>query len=83
MDTYRNMNASNGRNCNSSMNQGCRQRDMRSCGRPNNRVLQDGQGRSMEVECVCVASKRECGRSDQMEKLGDQFPLVMSYVPWQ
>ena len=40
--------------------------------------------RNVEVECVCqVTSTADCHRHDEMEHLGCEFPLVMSYVPWQ
>lgn len=41
-------------------------------------------GRNVEVECVCkVKKKEECGKQDDMEALGCEFPVVMAYVPWQ
>lgn len=51
---------------------------------PNNqrRMMHDNAGRNVEVECVCKVSKN-CHQNDPMEKLGDEFPLVMAYVPWQ
>ena len=82
METYRNMNASNGRNCNNPVNQGYRRRDMMNYGRQN-QVLNDNNGRSMEMNCVCTVSERDCHKIDKMEGLGRQFPLVMAYVPWQ
>jgi len=40
--------------------------------------------RSVEVECVCkVSADKNCHRHDEMEHLGCEFPVVMSYVPWQ
>ena len=74
-----------------SMNQNCNQcsgsrNGVNNGGRqmPNNqrRIINDNAGRSMEVECVCKVSKN-CHKNDPMEKLGDEFPLVMAYVPWQ
>lgn len=83
MEPYCNMNSSNGRYCHNPMNQGCR-----TCDKPHpdnvKRMLHDGKGRNMEVECVCqVTSKVNCHKNDPMEKLGNQFPVVMAYVPWQ
>ncbi len=82
MESYRNMNSFNGRNCYNQMNSGYRQPDMQTAGRQS-RTMYDDNGRSMEVECVCSVSKKNCHVEDAMEKLGNQFPLVMSYVPWQ
>ncbi len=40
--------------------------------------------REVEVECVCrVSHEKNCHRHDEMEQLGCEFPVVMSYVPWQ
>ena len=40
--------------------------------------------RNMTVECVCqVTPTKDCKRTDKMERLGNQFPPVMAYVPWQ
>ncbi len=40
--------------------------------------------KNVEVECVCqVTPVTDCHRHDEMEKLGCEFPVVMSYVPWQ
>lgn len=40
--------------------------------------------RNVEVECVCqVKCEKDCHRHDEMEHLGCEFPVVMSYVPWQ
>lgn len=47
------------------------------------RRMYDGNGRSMEVECVCKVSKKDCHTEDAMAKLGECFPVVMAYVPWQ
>ena len=42
------------------------------------------RNRNVEVECVCqVTSASNCHRHDEMEQLGCEFPVVMSYVPWQ
>lgn len=46
------------------------------------RMMNGNAGRNVEVECVCKVSKN-CHMNDPMEKLGDEFPLVMAYVPWQ
>ena len=92
MESYCNMNASNGRGYRSQMNQGCRQND-RQCNRRQSygnqsseygrRMMQDNR-RRMEVECVCrMNPKRDCHKDDPMEQLGNQFPVVMAYVPWQ
>lgn len=51
-----------------------------SCGR----TIRDTHGRSMEVDCVCRVKERPgCHTADPMTRLGDAFPPVMSYVPWQ
>ncbi len=42
------------------------------------------RNRNVEVECVCqVTTTANCHRHDEMEHLGCEFPVVMSYVPWQ
>lgn len=82
METYRNMNSSEGRCCNQ-RNREYRQRMIQSP-EPQRRRIQDDRGRRMEVECVCRArEKNDCHREDQMEKLGNRFPIAMAYVPWQ
>lgn len=54
------------------MTQRCEREENNSC------------NRSVEVECVCkVKKKEECGKQDDMEALGFEFPVVMAYVPWQ
>lgn len=95
MEPYCNMNSSNGRNYRNAMNQGGKAcsnprggADNRAGARPcpdrQNQMMQDRSGRSMEVECVCQSKmKRNCHQNDPMERLGEQFPLVMAYVPWQ
>lgn len=87
---YRNQMNQNHRN---SMNQNCNQCSGSRNGVNNNnggrqmlnnqrRMMNDNAGRNIEVECVCKVSKN-CHQNDPMEKLGDEFPLVMAYVPWQ
>lgn len=47
-------------------------------------TIQENPNRSVEMDCVCkVTTKRDCYRNDPMDRLGDQFPPVMAYVPWQ
>lgn len=83
MESYYNMNSSNGRYCRDSMKQGCRTGDRQGPDKTK-RMIQDRGGRSMEVECVCqVTSKANCHKKDPMEKLGNEFPIIMAYVPWQ
>ena len=84
METYRNMNVAGQRGCRNQMNsnQGYRQREMQNAGRQN-RGMYGGDSRGMEVECVCKVSKKDCHKEDPMERLGDYFPVVMAYVPWQ
>lgn len=48
----------------------------------NSRMMRDGVGRTMEVECVCKTNS-SCYREDAMAGLGSQFPVGMAYVPWQ
>lgn len=50
-----------------------------NCG---NRMVQDSRGQSMEIECVCQNMKG-CHMQDPMDRLGDAFPPVMAFVPWQ
>lgn len=94
MEPYCNMNSSNGRNCRNGMNPGNRAGAMTQQGPRNGRqfqnnnmqrrMMQDNAGRSMEVECICKASpKKNCHQNDPMTQLGNQFPPVMAYVPWQ
>lgn len=108
MESYCNMNSSNGRNYQNPMNQsyrnsmkqGCNQCSVSrspqnpgnysgrqragSCSDGQKRMMHDSNGRSMEVKCVCKATpKKNCSNDDPMEKLGNQFPTVMAYVPWQ
>ncbi|MGN0154311.1 MAG: spore coat associated protein CotJA [Lachnospiraceae bacterium] len=88
MESYRNMNSSNGRYRQGPSNQNCRPCERQAYGQqPSNcgrRMMQDNYGRTMEVECVCkVNPKNGCHKNDPMEKLGPQFPVVMAYVPWQ
>ncbi len=53
----------------------------RNCGR---RTIQDTNQRRMDVECVCkVTSHKNCYKDDPMTQLGNEFPPVMAYVPWQ
>lgn len=78
MESYCNMNSPNERNYRRSPNQ-----NYRNCG-SQKRMMHDGMGRSMEVTCVCKATpKKSCHKEDPMEKLGNCFPPVMAYVPWQ
>ena len=75
MSAYRNMNGQNGRgSCNCNQNYGYNEQ---------RRTLYDDTGRSMEIECVCSAKEKKCDKKDAMKKLGDAFPVVMAYVPWQ
>jgi hypothetical protein len=95
LEPYCNMNTSNGRYFQNSMNQGCRtcgdsrnrvnsNNSERPCADRQRRMMRDNAGRGMEVECVCKAvPKKNCHQDDPMEKLGDRFPVVMAYVPWQ
>lgn len=84
MESYCNMNSSNGRCYRNTMNQNCRQREMQYGMNEQRRRGQESRGRSVEVDCVCkVSSSKDCHKNDPMEKLGNQFPLVMAYVPWQ
>lgn len=78
------------------MNQNSRNQNCNRCSGQNDRVnnysgrnmadnqrrRMQGGGRNVEVECVCKMTPN-CHQNDPMEKLGDQFPLVMAYVPWQ
>lgn len=83
MESYCNMNSSNGRYQRNPMNQNCRSYDRQSSDR-SRRMMQDNRGRSMEIECVCKAApKSNCHQDDPMDKLGNRFPPVMAYVPWQ
>lgn len=61
------------------MEQHRREERMKQHGREN-----ENCDRGIEVECVCqVMSEKDCHRHDEMENLGCEFPVVMSYVPWQ
>lgn len=47
-------------------------------------MMHNDRNRTVEVECSCKENeKKDCHRHDEMEKLGCNFPVVMSYVPWQ
>ncbi|MCM1498835.1 MAG: spore coat associated protein CotJA [Clostridium sp.] len=96
MEPYGNMNTSNGRNCRNSRNQNGRNftnQNCNQCSAPPNRGRQPGMdcrgrqennSRGVEMECVCrVTEKQNCFQNDPMDRLGDQFPPVMAYVPWQ
>lgn len=108
MESYCNMNSSNGRNYQNTMNQnyrntmkqGCNQCSVSrppqnmgncsgrqragSCSDGQRRMMNDNTGRTMEVKCVCQAApKKNCNNNDPMQKLGNSFPTVMAYVPWQ
>ena len=50
-----------------------------NCG---NRMIKDSVGRSMMVGCE-GQTMSGCHMNDPMERLGEAFPPVMSYVPWQ
>lgn len=85
MESNCNMNSSNGRCYRNSMNQGCRQREMQRMNEQRMRMAND-RGRNVRVECECackVSASKNCHKEDPMETLGNQFPLVMAYVPWQ
>ena len=48
------------------------------------RTIQDSNHRHMEVECVCrMTPGKNCHKEDSMMQLGNAFPPVMAYVPWQ
>ena len=48
------------------------------------RTIQDSNHRHMEVECVCrMTPRKNCHKEDPMMQLGNAFPPVMAYVPWQ
>ncbi len=83
MESYCNMNSSNGRCHRNPMNQGCRPQDRQNPNRPP-QMMQNNRGKSMNVECVCKTNPRpNCHQEDPMDNLGDRFPTVMAYVPWQ
>ena len=74
------------------MAQKCKREDrmMSQCGREDrmmkrcDREENQSCNRGVEVECVCkVKNKADCGKCDDMEALGREFPVVMAYVPWQ
>lgn len=50
-----------------------------NCG---SRMIRDNEGRSMKVDCE-GQTMSGCYMNDPMERLGDAFPPVMAYVPWQ
>lgn len=50
-----------------------------NCG---NRMIQDSDGRSMMVGCE-GQTMSGCHMNDPMERLGEAFPNVMAFVPWQ
>lgn len=78
MEPYYNMKPSDSRNCRNPM------RSNGNCSRPPmNKEPRPRMGR-MEMECECkIKPKMSCHKMDAMEKLGDDFPVVMAYVPWQ
>lgn len=46
------------------------------------RMIQDAQGRSMIIGCE-GQTMSGCHMNDPMDRLGDAFPPVMAFVPWQ
>lgn len=92
MESCCNRNANNGRgyrnpmnvNYRSGMNSSCNsmpKRDNNSC-TDMSKMPGRSAGAHCEIECVC-RPKKNCHRNDPMEQLGNNFPVVMSYVPWQ
>lgn len=93
MESCYNMNSTNRRCYQNSMNYPCRQpmnqaqrnqsheyyNRKNSC--TNNRPCPDSMQQPAKP-CVPL-QKNYCHRQDAMEQLGEQFPPVMCYVPWQ
>lgn len=46
------------------------------------RMIQDSDGRNMMVGCESQTMSG-CHMNDPMDRLGDAFPPVMAFVPWQ
>ncbi len=56
--------------------------DLHSDWNLSNRTIQDSYGNSMTVGCE-GQTMTGCRMNDPMYRLGDAFPPVMAYVPWQ
>lgn len=83
MESYCNMNPSNGRYHRNPMNQGCRSCDRQIPNRPP-QMMPNNCMQNTTTECSCkMNSRSNCHQEDPMDKLGDRFPTVMAYVPWQ
>lgn len=100
MESNCHMSHQNGRYSGNMMGTSCGQQNMRNqnCNRnasndsfrmQNNcnnssRTIQDGTGRSMNVNCTYIPTNSgACSMKDPLARLGDDFPIAMAYVPWQ
>lgn len=83
---------SNHSQMNSMRNNAIRNRESQTgiCNRTTHNQMEDynqavqRRERDVQVECSCqVKCDKDCHRHDDMARLGCEFPVVMSYVPWQ